>query len=213
MRVPLTDIARRSAVAGRTLAHIRRDALAVQALQPAHRHAPVARPAVAVAAVLHRALLGQQVRLVDGAKLDLVLGAARRERQAPALVALLVGDLLGGGHLDGVTARRNEMRFVVVACAIDKSGPAATYSSSFLHTFGPSSSPASASRAISLCSPLAAGVASACRTAASNTRATRAALLHSSRLRAIGRRRRLAGDADDGKAAMMIGAVCCGFGD
>lgn len=88
------------------LAHVRRNALAVLALA-ADRDAPVAAhiAAVAVAAVLDGARLGQRVRLVFGAELDLVLGAARRERQAPALVAHLVGDLLAGGHLDGVSAQ------------------------------------------------------------------------------------------------------------
>lgn len=92
-------------------AHVRSNALAVLALA-ANRNATIAGEiaAVAIAAVLHGARLGQRLRLVDGAKLDLVLGAARRKRQAPALVALLVGNLLAGGHLDGVPAKRSRGR-------------------------------------------------------------------------------------------------------
>lgn len=125
------------------LAHLRRNALAELARR-ADGHAFVAGQilAVAVAAVLDGARLRQRMRPIDHAEFDLVLGAARRKRQAPGLLALLVRNALAGRHLDDVavcdvcqwTVQLDMERELCGIICGD------TYSSTFLHTFGPSSS-------------------------------------------------------------------------
>lgn len=61
------------------------------------------------ATFLHHSLLLQRLRFVDRLELDLVLGAAWRNRQAPRALALLVGQLLAGHHIDDVAAKVNHL--------------------------------------------------------------------------------------------------------
>lgn len=88
-------VARRPAVVLLALALVGLHALAVDAGLGALGYAAVAALDVAVAALLHRPRLRQSLGRVLSLELDLVLGAAGRQVQAPRVHLLLHGDLLG----------------------------------------------------------------------------------------------------------------------